>query len=128
MIINFLSQYWVDILIIVAFITVLIGLYRTGNKKAINRIILFLVVKAEKFLGSGTGELKFNMVYQNLPRIVRCVFTAKELKQMIDGRVEDLRHYLETSGATLDGYDSKSNSLSPQELDSILDEKYKGGN
>lgn len=97
-IINFLvtlfMAYWLDIVIVVAFVGLLVLLYRRGKKDLVKKIILQLVVKAEAALGSKTGELKFNEVYVQLPLIIRLFYTKQELQDFIKEAVKWLETYL----------------------------------
>lgn len=74
------------------------------------QVILGLVVRAEKALGSGTGELKYALVitwvYEKLPSIIRVLFTRKEIDLMIEDGVKTLKRYLENE-IKLTGYDDE---------------------
>lgn len=105
--IAFLQQNYKDILIVVLFITSMLALYKNGKRDTVKKIILSLVVQAEKNLGSGTGELKFayvtEKVYYLLPNIVKFLFTKKEIDGYIEEAVQTLKRLL-SSGVNLDGY------------------------
>lgn len=99
-----------SIITIAFFIMLIIFLLRLGKKETVRKIILSLVVKAEKRLGSGTGGLKYAMVveelYGVLPAVVRMLFTQSDIDEMIESGVKTLKEYLET-GRTLSGYDDE---------------------
>lgn len=88
-----------SILVVLVFIIGLLFLYKKGKKEFVNQIILSLVVQAEKTLGSGTGELKYVMVVENvykiLPPILKLLISKKELDNIIEGSVQYLKEYLE---------------------------------
>ena len=108
--VELLQQYYKDILIVVLFCFSMLALYKNGKRETVKRIVLSLVVQAEKSLGSGTGELKFayvtEKVYYYLPSLVKVLFTKKEIDGYIDEGVQVLKSIL-SSGATLEGYDEE---------------------
>lgn len=111
MIATFITNHWVSIVIVVAAIVILAILYKMGHTEIVKKIVLSLVVQAEKALGSGTGELKYAMVikaiYNELPKIITLLYTPKELDKMIEDGVSKLKEML-AEGITLDGYDEES--------------------
>lgn len=86
--------YWTDILLVIVAVCICIWLLRKGKKDLVVKIVANLVVKAQAALGSGTGELKFNMVYTALPAIIRLLFTQAELTDYINKAVVALNIYL----------------------------------
>lgn len=111
MIATFIANHWVSIVIVIAAIVILAILYKMGHTEIVKKIVLSLVVQAEKALGSGTGELKYAMVikviYNELPKIITLLYTPKELDKMIEDGVTKLKEML-AEGITLDGYDEES--------------------
>lgn len=111
MIATFIANHWVSIAIVIAAIVILAILYKMGHTEIVKKIVLSLVVQAEKALGSGTGELKYAMVikaiYNELPKIITLLYTPKELDKMIEDGVSKLKEML-AEGITLDGYDEES--------------------
>ena len=111
MIATFIANHWVSIVIVIAAIVILAILYKMGHTEIVKKIVLSLVVQAEKALGSGTGELKYAMVikaiYNELPKIITLLYTPKELDKMIEDGVTKLKEML-SEGITLDGYDEES--------------------
>lgn len=107
---DFIINHWQDIIIVTVFITLLTLLYKKKKYNVVRKIILALVVQAEKQLGSGTGELKYasviEQVYKNLPSIIRFLFTEKEIDAFIAEGVAKLKEYL-SRGVTLSGYDDE---------------------
>lgn len=120
---NILSNYWVDVIIILVAAVLLIVAYKAGHRDTVKKIILSLVVQAEKTLGSGTGELKYAMVieavYNKLPTVIRFLFTPKEIDNMIEEGVDKLKEIL-ASGVTLDGYDDEQLKI---DFDLFTDDK-----
>ena len=96
--INFLKNNWPNILIIIIFLFSLAYLYRIGKRDIVKKIILSLVIQAEKALGSGTGELKYAMVveraYEVLPVVVRFLLSKKELDRLIEEAVQYMKLHL----------------------------------
>ena len=107
---DFIINHWQDIIIVVAFITLLALLYKKNRKDIVKKIILSLVVQAEKHLGSGTGKLKYAYViekfYKYLPSTVRLLYSKKEVDVMIDEAVNKLKKML-SDGVSLSGYDDE---------------------
>lgn len=96
--INYLIANWDSVLLVVAFILFIIVLLQKGYRKQVNDILFYLVTKAERDFGKGTGELKYanvtTCVYSRLPLIARFVFTPKQLDRMIENAVTRLKEYL----------------------------------
>lgn len=107
---DILKIYWSSILIVLLIIVGLLYLYKRGKKETVRRIVLSLVVQAEKTLGSGTGELKYAMVvervYAILPTILRFLITKKELDKLIEEAVQYMKKYL-SEGRNLLGYEDE---------------------
>lgn len=108
--IEFIKANLASIIVVVLVLIALAVLYKLGKKDTVKKIILALVVQAEKTLGSGTGELKYAMVldaiYSKLPYILRFLFTKKELDTFIEEAVRKLKDIL-SKGVTLTGYDDE---------------------
>ncbi|HWR61914.1 MAG TPA: hypothetical protein VN580_09905, partial [Clostridia bacterium] len=85
-------------------------LYRIGKRDTAKKIILSLVIQAEKALGSGTGELKYAMVveraYEVLPTLVRFFITKKELDRLIEEAVQYMKLHL-SEGHDIQVYDKE---------------------
>ncbi|MBO8161347.1 MAG: hypothetical protein H0Z24_06885 [Thermosipho sp. (in: Bacteria)] len=105
---NFILTYYPDILTVCLFISILIFLYYRGKRDIVKKIILSLVVEAEKQLGSKTGELKYAFVverlYPALPRVVKIFITRKQLDKMIEEAVAKLKEFLADENNNLLGY------------------------
>lgn len=101
---RFGQAYWLDILIVLLFVGILVWLIKRGKTNAVKSIVLALVTKAEQQLGSKTGHLKFNTVYNSLPIIIRLLFTQKELYKLIEDAVKELKKQLESKNANLLDY------------------------
>lgn len=96
---DLLKMYWLDFVVIIVFLWTLAFFYKRGKKEFVRKVVLSLVVQAEKALGSGTGELKYAMVierlYDILPAVLRLLISKKELDNMINDAVEYLKVYLQ---------------------------------
>lgn len=109
-IIQFLSENWDSVLVVVGFIIVLVVLIKRGETKILKQILFNLVTQAEKQFGSGTGSLKFaavaDWIYQRIPAILKLLFTEKDIVRMIEtvleeakkawGTNENIKTYIET--------------------------------
>ncbi len=87
-ILNFITQYWDSLLVVILFIAAMIVLFVTGRKKVVKQILFALVTKAEQEFGSGTGALKKAMViswiYEKLPAILKLMITEKTLDKWVE--------------------------------------------
>lgn len=108
--IEFIQSNLPSIITILVIIVGLTLLYKAGKKDLVKNIVLALVVQAEKGLGSGTGELKYAMVinnlYDKLPFILRFLYSKKEIDAFIEQSVQKLKEIL-SKGITLTGYDDE---------------------
>jgi hypothetical protein len=108
--VEFIQANPASIIVVVIAIIGLLVLYKLGKKDTVKKIVLALVVQAEKTLGSGTGELKYAMVidavYNKLPLILRFLFTKKEMDTFIEEAVSKMKDIL-SKGVTLTGYDDE---------------------
>lgn len=105
---SLLLLYWLDILVVVVFLAVIVYLVRKNKTDLVKRIILWLVVVAEKELGSKTGQLKKAMVitavYDNLPGVLRIFFTKQIISDFIDDAAAYLKEQLEKGDVNLLNY------------------------
>jgi len=114
---EFIKSNMYSIVVILLVIIGLLFLYKRGNIDLVRKIILSLVVKAEKALGSGTGELKYAMVVENVYRVLPFVLTLliskKELDRMIENAVDYMKEYLRRKEGNVDllGYDNEYNCM-----------------
>lgn len=87
-----------SIMVVLLFAIGLLFIYKRGKKEFVKQVVLSLVVQAEKTLGSGTGELKYAMVVENvykiLPYILRLLISKKELDRLIEDGVQYMKQYL----------------------------------
>lgn len=88
---EFIKMNLSSILVVLAFIIGLLFFYKRGKKEFVRQAVLSLVVQAGKALGSGTGELKYVMVVENLykilPPILKLLISQEELDNMIEEAV-----------------------------------------
>ena len=107
---NFIKSNLSSIITIVVVVVGLLYLYKKGKKGFVRQAVLSLVVQAEKALGSGTGELKYAMVVENiykiLPGILKLLISQKELDNVIRDSVQYLKEYL-SEGKDLLGYEDE---------------------
>lgn len=107
---NFIKLNYSSILVVLAIIVGLLFIYKKEKKEFVKQVVLSLVVQAEKALGSGTGELKYAMVveelYKVLPLILTLLITKKELDNIIESSVQYLKEYLKKDKDLL-GYEDE---------------------
>lgn len=108
--IQFIQNNYPSIIVIILFVIGMLLLYKNSKKDVVRKILLSLVVQAEKALGSGTGELKYAWVvdnfYDKMPGIIKMLFTKKEIDTMIEEGVQKLKDIL-ASGVTLNSYEDE---------------------
>lgn len=107
---QFIQNNYTSIIVTILFVVGMLLLYKNNKKDIVRKILLSLVVQAEKALGSGTGELKYAWVvdnfYNRMPGIIKLLFTKKEIDTMIEQSVQKLKEVL-ASGVTLNSYDDE---------------------
>jgi len=104
---------------VIAVICAIVALYM-GKTETAKKIILAMIIEAEREFGKGTGEMKYatviGRVYPLLPVIVRLLVTEKQLDIWIEEGVEELKSILSKPDPT-------TNSTKSAELVSELKEK-----
>lgn len=113
-IIETLSNYWIDIAVLIGIVIALkvIGriLVRKDRKGRLNRILLGLIIEAEKYLGSKTGKLKKQQVilwFIERYKFLSIFVDEEILDKMIDNIVDYLNNYLQENLTNLEGMDFK---------------------
>lgn len=95
---DFITTHWDSIAFAILFLLFLLLLVKKGAKKQVNKILFYLVTKAENEFGNGTGQLKYAAVtawiYERLPSITKFLFTAKQIDKMIEDAVDRMKEYL----------------------------------
>lgn len=102
---TWLLAYWLDCAVVVFTLLVLAVMIRNGRADTVKKIVLYLVVQAQKELGSGTGPLKYAIViaalYERLPFVLRIVFTRTDIDNFINEAVTYLKNLLAEPGTNL---------------------------
>lgn len=115
-----------NIAIIAMCVALLLILYKDNKKEVVKKIILALVVQAEKNLGSKTGDLKYAEVmkglYGALPSIVRILFTEEDIDNYIEDGVQKLKEML-NNGVDLNGYEIENTNNTEVKLIEDNEEK-----
>ena len=95
---EFIKANLYDILTVIVFVVVCVFLLRKGYESKVKEMLFYLVCKAEELYGSGTGELKYSAVvtwiYEQLPPIMKLLFTTKQIDQYIEAAVLQMKKYL----------------------------------
>lgn len=101
--IEFLTQYWDSVLVVILFIVICIALIRKGSAGYVKQILFYLVTQAEAEFGSGTGDLKYAAVttwlYERIPAIMKFFFTAKQVDKLIEAAVDQMKEYLKKNAS-----------------------------
>ena len=96
----------------IALVWRLYKLWVEHGKKAIADMILLLVIEAEKYLGSGTGQLKMEWVlarvHAMIPKPLKPFISEAELKNMIERAVAFMKEVLEANSADLLGAEEEA--------------------
>lgn len=99
--VEFIKANLYDIVFIIAIIGVIMIMLRQGARSKVNRMLLYFVTEAEAQYGGGTGELKFSAVttwlYEHMPPLARLLFTAKQIDELIELAVTNMKLYLENN-------------------------------
>jgi len=99
------------ILILVIALGFVLYVVRKKNENLFRHMVLALVIKAEKYLGSGTGSLKYatvvRWIYEKIPLSIRCLFTQDDIDNFIEWSVDYLKNYLKDGHINLSGYDDE---------------------
>lgn len=94
-VIQFLVANWDSVLVVLAFLVLIIVLIKRGQTKVLEQILFNFVTQAEKQFGGGTGELKFaavaDWIYQRIPAVLKLLFTAKDVANMIESALEEAK-------------------------------------
>ena len=84
--------------VVLAIAAILLFVAKGKYRKIAKQILLSLVVSAEKKFGGGTGDVKFSYVweklYERMPFIVRLLFTADDIANMIEDAVSHMKECL----------------------------------
>jgi len=95
---NFIIANWDSVLVVILFIVACIVLVRKGSAVYVRQMLFYLVTQAEAEYGAGTGDLKYAAVttwlYERIPAILKFLFTAKQIDEMIEAAVEHMKEYL----------------------------------
>lgn len=95
---EFIKANLYDILTVIVFVVGCVFLVRKGYESKVKEMLFYLVCKAEELYGSGTGELKYSAVvtwiYEQLPPIMKLLFTTKQIDQYIEAAVLQMKEYL----------------------------------
>lgn len=121
--IGFIKVNIYSIVVILVIIVGLLYLYKRDNKEVVRKIVLSLVVQAEKALGGGTGEFKYALVVENiyrvLPGILTLLISKKELDRLIEDGVVYMKEYLKRHEGEIDllGYDNEYKYMNVFKID-----------
>ena len=102
---QFIINYWLSVVITLVFLVISVLLWKNGKRKQVKFAIYWLVAEAEKKLGDKAGIYKYGHVidkfYHRLPLIITIFFSKKEIDNIIELAVVELKQYLR-NGNNLD--------------------------
>lgn len=106
---NVLTTYYIDVIVIAAAISLGYFAYwyslYTGNWDKLRRILLTLIIEAEKYIGTSTGEQKKQLVIQWLRDrypIIKFFVKADTISKLIEDVLRQLKESLAQNNANLD--------------------------
>jgi|SRR5690554_3557481 len=101
--VEFLVNYWVDIAlvaIVLAVVAYVVYLFYTKQLDKVREWLLYFVIQAEAYLGSGTGKLKLRYVYdafvQKYP-ILKVFVSFDKFSKMVDVALDEMERMIETN-------------------------------
>lgn len=102
---DFITHHWIEILGGVLTATGIVMLLRKGAKSGVSEMLFYLVTRAEKEFGAGTGEIKYagvvTWLYERMPAFFRIVLSKKEIDTLIETAVGKMKEYLKQNGNIL---------------------------
>ena len=120
---EFIKMNIYSIVVVLLIVIGLLFLFKKGKIEVVRKIVLGLVVQAEKNLGSGTGEFKYAMVVENLykalPSILTLLITKNELDKLIEDAVTYMKEYLQAHEGEIDllSYDNEYKYMNVFKID-----------
>lgn len=106
-----MNELTLNLIAITICVTILGILWYKGKQGLVKKIILYLVIEAEKYWGSGMGKVKFTEVmaatYERLPWAIRFFVTTDTLTRWIEHAVEYIKTEILTEGKTIEDVLSK---------------------
>ncbi|MCT4593601.1 MAG: hypothetical protein N4A57_04925 [Anaeromicrobium sp.] len=104
--IGFMKNHYLDLITVIGTIAVLLFLYKKEKIELVKKIVLSLVIQAEKAFGRGMGDIKYFYVvektYEVLPTVVKVLITKKDLDNLIEEGVTYMKSYLSKEGRHMD--------------------------
>ncbi len=123
-ILGFLRANLLGVLAVLAFVTVLIILWKMGKRDSVKFIIRSLIAKAEQQYGSKTGPVKWTEVwagiYEKIPWYIRIFFPKAELEQYIKDGLKWLDEILKKPEVNLLTYNDEMNKKTAVWLENKL--------
>lgn len=99
---GFLNQYWVEIVlgaIVLGFITYVSYLIYNKRMDKVKEWLLYAVLEAEKFFGSGTGKIKLRYVYDKFVHrypVLKIFISFERFSSMVDVALKELEELIKS--------------------------------
>lgn len=94
-ILKWLLVNWDSVLLVGVVIAIIVYLIKTGQTKILKQLAIKFVTDAEGECGDGTGVIKLSEVvaklYSYLPSIIKVLFTEKQLIQIAESVLEEVK-------------------------------------
>ena len=94
-ILKFIIHNFDNIIVIFVVISTCIMAIKKGEVNVLKEILFAIITEAENEYGAKTGELKFSVVanelYEIIPALIRPLFTAKDIENLIENALADCR-------------------------------------
>lgn len=105
-IIEFLINYWSDILLIIAAVVSVAVAFYKKDLSLVKKQLFSLVTEAEQAYGGGTGALKLStvmtVIYPKLPKLFKAFVTEKKLTGIIESVLAEAKKKWESNPKLLE--------------------------
>lgn len=114
---NWFMDNSVTLIVTVIIIAALVILINKNKRGLLYKAALYAVTKAEDAWGSNTGKIKFAEVYTYIRKefpFITFFFTEKQLTDIIEEALEEMKRILATKQAKLEAEEKKQNNIVAQ--------------
>lgn len=100
--IGFLNQYWVEIVlgaIVLGFIAYVLYLIYNKRMDKVEEWLLYAVLEAERFFGSGTGKIKLRYVYDKFVHrypVLKMFISFERFSNMVDVALKEVEEFIKS--------------------------------
>ena len=91
---EFIRANLADIILIAIVVAGLAGLYFAGKKTAVRKIV-YNIIKQADLKYDATPDERFQTIYDMLPKMIRLLYSLKDLRKIADDLLGDIEKALE---------------------------------